>query len=131
MIVRCKFRELTDAVAATYGASPLSRPIFQISAGKTYSVISISPMCKNPVYGPCTMLAIADDAGRLAFVPLYFFEIEDGSPSEYWKSIEEDGFVSFSHPELGERFFADDLSEGDPEVVAKWEKIKSLFKTDN
>lgn len=127
MKVICKFCEMTDELAKTFGVETSLRPQYPLTKGKEYVVLSLSQRSIDLAIGSCSIVDVIDDYGRLRPVPAYMFEVADPTPSLYWKAFMEGGYIGFSHPALRTEFFADNLSEGVPDVVQKWEVIKAQF----
>jgi hypothetical protein len=128
MKIKCIGTKITDEIASQYKIDHTGRYEIQLRVGNVYKVYSVTSFFENNYFGACSQFEIEDDNGELSNVPAYLFEVVDPMPSLGWVGIIDKGFVQFSYPELRVKYFAEDLSEGEPEAVLAWSELRARYK---
>jgi hypothetical protein len=104
---------------------------FDLTPGKFYLVIGLTCNEKPSAYGRGVILEVIDDFGRWSMAPICLFHVTDPRPSRYW-TVQKYGDMGLQL--LPESFFRDYyhdlLTDGDPEVVADFERVLSLLKAE-
>lgn len=101
------------------------KQVFEVAIGKEYIVF-----CLEVLDG---MAWVHFDSGsnRLSIAPLCLFEVIDGRVSQYWElRLWKDNNVLLRPPSFYKEFFHDDLAEGVPEIVAEFQKVRTLLEAE-
>lgn len=105
---------------------------FGITLGKEYLVLGLTFFREPSFLGVGPVLLIEDDDDHPAYVPLCLFEVADARVSAHWEFFQErDGAVSLWPPSFHAPYYIEDFSEGVPEVVADYKKVRDLLKLES
>ncbi len=104
---------------------------FDLTPEKFYLVIGVTCNEKASDCGRGVILEVLDDFGRWSMAPICLFHVTDSRLSRYW--------IVRQYGEMGLRlwpesffrdYYHDLLTDGDPEVVADFERVLSLLKAE-
>lgn len=131
MRVKCLSVSPSPEQLAAFGEGYYKNQSFGVQPGTTYTVLGLTFHVRSNLYGTNVTAAIDDNDGRLVEVPLCLFEVVDDRSSRYWVIRRwEDGTVALWPPSFFSEFYHDDLSEGVPEVVSDYERVKRQIETE-
>lgn len=126
MLIKCKALLPNDDQANNLGVGKHYFPgqmVFGLKIDQEYIVYCVS------ILGGAPWVDIISESGLYCYsVPLCLFDIIDNRVSRYWKiQICDDGDILFWPKSFYKPYYHDDLSEGIPEVVADFLKVKKLI----
>jgi len=123
MIVECLRRVPTPADALLLGAEYRpGKQQFPVDPGQKYLVYGLR------FWGAGYWVDIASEAGYIVVVPLCLFRIVHDQVSAYWRLVTADrGAVELLPEEFSPRYFVDDLSDGSPEAVRAYHKVRQFL----
>ena len=104
---------------------------FAVTVGNVYTVLGISFFLgpSSTVYGNTVCVEIVDDEGNFVSVPLCLFEIVDPRVSRHWEARKgEAAALRLWPPSFYEGYFHDDLSNGVPDAVREFERVRQLIE---
>jgi hypothetical protein len=131
MRVRCLSASPSPEQLAAFGEGYYKNQALGVEPGTTYIVLGLTFHVRSNLYGTNVTVAIDDDEGHLAEVPLCLFEIVDDRASRYWVIRQwEGGADALWPPSFFAEFYHDDLSEGMPEMVSDYERVKRQIETE-
>lgn len=131
MIVRCVSVLPNEEQAKLLGDNyrPGQRT-FGLEFGKEYVVFGIRIFDGMPWVEIASAASFADP-GYLYPVPLFLFEIVDGGVSRYWEARRRGDAGLVLEPRSFYRdYYHDDLSEGVPEVVEDFARMRALMEAE-
>ncbi|RMG27520.1 MAG: hypothetical protein D6732_20015 [Methanobacteriota archaeon] len=126
MKVRCIAEQPDEEQAKQLGDNyQPGKQEFGVEIGKEYIVFGLS------VLGGSVWIDIESEMEYIYPVPLCLFEIIDGRVSKYWEIRTTTGGNVLVWPSSFFReYFHDDLSEGVPEVLEEFRRIKMLMEAE-
>jgi hypothetical protein len=131
MIVRCVSRFPNDVQLGYLGPGFLRNQDFHITPGKEYVVFGLTVVIEPGYPGRGLRVEHLTDYGNLVGTPICLFEILDGTVSQYWQTrVREDGTVTLWPPTFYREFYHDDLSDGEPDVVEDFKRVKELIEAE-
>ena len=117
---------LTEPQRLALGFRVWEDPHFQISAGRTYTVLGLTA---KPDYMAGAVVQICDDADRCAFVPICLFTIVDGRASEFWRArlLNEHGLALWPE-EFYVDYFHESLADGERSPTEVFERVRAKLE---
>ena len=131
MKTRCVANQATPEQVKKYGLDPLVDHHFDVTPGRTYTVIGLTMMVDSWASGAGVALDLLDDSGRLSIQPLFLFEMIDPRPSRYWVARKVGEADLALWPEsFFQDCFHDHLTNGRPEEVAEFKRVYALLEAE-
>jgi len=120
MRVRCIAEEPTPSQSLRLGAKyRAGRTVFLVRAGREYLVLGLG------VWEGVEWIEIETPTEDIISVPLFLFQIVDGSVSSHWEvRLHEDGAITMWPKLFYENFFRSDLSNDVPAVLERYRILK-------
>ena len=109
------------AIAQREGVSPQ----FFLTPEREYVVFGLTLHSSSDARGLNAKFELLDDFGNLVSAPMDLFHVVEGSVSPCWTLKIVDGSILVWPAEFFERYFHDDLSEGLPEAVKAFSRVRS------
>jgi len=131
MKVRCTANQ-KDPVFQDESAPGLSWTC-SVTPGNIYLVLAMSATTELLFHGRGVSLEILDDTDEWAMVPLWLFDVVDPRPSTLWRAQqigEDKAGLTLSPPSFQSKFWADDLTEGVPEVELDFRNVVKLLQAE-
>jgi hypothetical protein len=129
MRVRCIKEELSEKEIAASGFPPGT---WDVTVGEEYLVLGVTLFTGGENTPLGAAYEIEADGGTVYSIPAPLFEIVDDRPSRYWRVGRTEPLGPFGlvlwPEEFFERYFFDDLSEGFPEVVRTYHKVRERLE---
>ncbi len=131
MKVKCRFGYPTPEQIEKLGPDFYKNQRFGVTIGKEYIVLALQFQIRDPGFGTGVAIQFVNDSGNIGFAPMFLFEIVDGRASNYWEArFWEDGSLTFWPPSFYREYYHDDLSEGVPEVVEDFKRVRALLESE-
>ena len=121
MRIKCVASQLTDDQILALAHDV--HQAFHVSPGKEYTVLGLDLSVRSVLQGTGVWVHLVTDYGNLAWAPLVLFEVLDARVSRYWMAHPSAHGLTLWPPALYQEFFHDDLSEGQPVVVAEFKRV--------
>jgi hypothetical protein len=133
MIVRCVSQYPNEDQLKYLGLKFFKDRAFGVILGREYIVFALTIVVEPDASGRGLFLDHLTETnyGNLVRTPACLFEIVDGTASRYWEvRVREDGTVTLWPPSFYREYYHDDLSEGLPDVVEDFRRIRALIEAE-
>ncbi len=131
MIVKCISQYPTDEQLKDLGPRFFKNRTFHVTVGKEYVVLGLGVAVKPHSCGLGPSVEIVTDYGHLTDNPLCLFQIVDGTASRHWEVREtQAGIITLWPSSFYKEYYHDDLSEGVPEVVEDFKRVRALIEAE-
>lgn len=126
MQIKCISLKLSNDQLSKHGRHAAVTNNYVITINKCYNVFGLTFNFSDFSVG--CFVEIISDNNNLVHVPIVLFEIVDNRPSNYWVVKKfSDGTVTLWPPSFYQEFYHDDLSEGVPEIMEDFKRVKEMI----
>lgn len=132
MKIKCIATSLTEQKQDISESNALEQKEWHVELGKEYLVFGMSVVDSFLGNKNCVLVEIiTSPLGYISSTPLSLFEILDSRVSKYWEYRKSNlEGITFWPSLFYQDFFHDDLSDGEPDVVAQFRKLKTLLEAE-
>ncbi len=133
MIVRCVSEYPDEEQLRLLGPKFFRNRSFGVVVGREYIVFGVTVVIEASSAGKGLLFEHLTDTnyGYLVSTPACLFQIVDGTASSHWRiRIEDDGAVRLWPEVFYKEYFHDRLSDGDPEAVEDFRRIRERIEAE-